>query len=129
MPELPDITIYVEALEQRILHRPLERIRIASPFLLRSVDPAITEAEGKNVIGLRRLGKQIVWELEDELFLVFHLMIAGRFHWKKRGTKPGGKVGLAAFDFPDGTLLLTEASTKKKSFAPSRERHAFRFRV
>ncbi len=115
MPELPDITVYVEALERKILHQPLERIRIASPFLLRSVDPKITEAEGKNVIGLRRLGKQIVWELEDEFFVVFHLMIAGRFHWKKRGAKPGGRVGLAAFDFPDGTLLLTEASTKKRA--------------
>lgn len=115
LPELPDITVYVEALEQRILHRPLERIRIASPVLLRSVYPAITEAEGKTVVGLRRIGKQIVWELEDELFLVFHLMIAGRFHWKKRGAKPGGKGGLAAFDFPDGTLLLTEASTKKRA--------------
>lgn len=115
MPELPDITVYVEALEERILHRPLGRIRIASPFLLRTVDPAIPEAEGKTIIGLRRIGKQIVWQLEDELFLVFHLMIAGRFHWKKRGAKPDGKVGLAAFDFPGGTLLLTEASTRKRA--------------
>jgi len=115
LPELPDITIYVEALEQRILHRPLERIRIASPFLLRSVEPAMPEAEKKTVLGFRRIGKQIVWELEDELFLVFHLMIAGRFHWKKRGAKAGGKVGLAAFDFPNGTLLLTEASTRKRA--------------
>jgi len=115
MPELPDITIYIEALEQRILHRPLQRIRIASPFLLRSVDPPILEAEKKTVMGLRRISKQIVWELKDELFLVFHLMIAGRFHWKKPGAKVGGKIVLAAFDFPNGTLLLTEASTQKRA--------------
>jgi formamidopyrimidine-DNA glycosylase len=115
MPELPDITIYVESLESRIVGQPLERIRIASPFLLRSVDPPITEAENKRVLGLSRIGKQIVWELEGELFLVFHLMIAGRFHWKGRGAKVGGKVALAALDFPSGTLLLTEASTKKRA--------------
>jgi formamidopyrimidine-DNA glycosylase len=115
MPELPDITIYIECLQSRIVGQPLERIHIASPFLLRSVDPPIAEAENKRVLGLHRIGKQIVWELEDELFLVFHLMIAGRFHWKKRGAKVVGKVGLAAFDFPNGTLLLTEASTKKRA--------------
>jgi formamidopyrimidine-DNA glycosylase len=115
MPELPDITIYIESLQSRIVGQPLERIRIASPFLLRSVDPPISEAENKRVLDLRRIGKQIVWELEDELFLVFHLMIAGRFHWKKKGTKVGGKVALAAFDFPDGTLLMTEASSKKRA--------------
>jgi formamidopyrimidine-DNA glycosylase len=86
MPELPDITIYIESLESRIVGQPLERIRIASPFLLRSVDPPISEAESKKVLNLRRVGKQVVWELESELFLVFHLMIAGRFHWKKKGT-------------------------------------------
>jgi formamidopyrimidine-DNA glycosylase len=115
MPELPDITIYIESLESRIVGEKVERIRIASPFLLRSVDPPITEAENKRVLGLSRIGKQIVWELEGELFLVFHLMIAGRFHWKGRGAKVGGKVALAAFDFPSGTLLLTEASTKKRA--------------
>src|ERR1051326_3694075 len=115
MPELPDITVYIEALEARILDKPLEKIRITSPFLLRSLDPPISEAEGKQVTGLRRIGKQIVWELENELFLVFHLMIAGRFHWKARGAKAGGKINLAAFDFPNGTLLMTEASTKKRA--------------
>jgi formamidopyrimidine-DNA glycosylase len=115
MPELPDITIYIESLESRIVGQPLERIRIASPFLLRSVDPPISEAESKKVLNLRRVGKQVVWELESELFLVFHLMIAGRFHWKKKGTKVGGKVPLAAFDFPNGTLLITEASSKKRA--------------
>jgi formamidopyrimidine-DNA glycosylase len=115
MPELPDITIYIESLQSRIVGQPLERIRIASPFLLRSVDPPISEAENKRVLALRRVGKQTVWELEGELFIVFHLMIAGRFHWKQRGAKVVGKVGLAAFDFPNGTLLMTEASTKKRA--------------
>src|ERR1051325_4888816 len=111
MPELPDITVYIEALEARILDKPLEKIRITSPFLLRSFDPPISEAEGKQVTGLRRIGKQIVWELEDELFLVFHLMIAGRFHLRK----PGAGGGLAAFDFPSATVVVTEASTKKRA--------------
>ncbi len=115
MPELPDITVYVESLRSRILGEPLEKIRIASPFLLRSVDPPIGEAEQKRVVQIHRIGKQIVFELESELFLVFHLMIAGRFHWKKRGAKTGGKINLAAFDFPGGTLMLTEASTKKRA--------------
>jgi formamidopyrimidine-DNA glycosylase len=122
MPELPDITIYIETLQSRIVGQLLERIRIASPFLLRSVDPPIAEAENKRVLGLSRIGKQIVWELEDKVFLVFHLMIAGRFHWlttqlveKQRGAKVDGKVALAAFDFPNGTLLLTEASSKKRA--------------
>jgi formamidopyrimidine-DNA glycosylase len=115
MPELPDITVYIESLQSRIVGQPVERIRIATPFLLRSVDPPISEAENKRVLGLRRIGKQIVWELEGELFLVFHLMIAGRFHWKQRGSKVGGKVALAALDFPDGTLLITEASSKKRA--------------
>lgn len=115
MPELPDITIYIESLQPRIVGKPLEKIRIASPFLLRTFDPPIREAENKNVLGLRRIGKQIVWEIEDELFLVFHLMIAGRFHWKQRGAKVGGKIALAAFDFLGGTLLMTEASTKKRA--------------
>jgi formamidopyrimidine-DNA glycosylase len=122
MPELPDITIYVEALQSRIIGQPIERIRIASPFLLHSVDPPISETQNKTVLRLQRIGKQVVWELEDQLFLVFHLMIAGRFHWltsqlveKKRGTKVGGKIALAAFDFPNATLLMTEASTKKRA--------------
>lgn len=115
MPELPDITIYIEALRQRIADKPLKRIRIASPFLLRSFDPPIREAVQKKIINLRRIGKQIIWGLENDLFLIFHLMIAGRFHWKKQGAKTGGKVNLAAFDFSNGTLLLTEASTKKRA--------------
>ncbi len=115
MPEFPDVTIYVESLQQRIAGRSLERIRFTSPFVLRSVDPPIDEAEGKRVISVRRIGKQIVWQMEGELFLVFHLMIAGRFHWKKVGAKASGKIGLAAFDFPEGTLLFTEASSKKRA--------------
>lgn len=115
MPELPDIILYIEALESRIVSQPLQRIRLASPFLVRSVDPPIGEAEGKKVLGLRRLGKRIVLVLEGELYLVFHLMIAGRLRWKSAGAKIPGKLGLAAFDFPSGTLLLTEASSRKRA--------------
>lgn len=115
MPELPDISLYIECLTRRCQGQPLENVRIAGPSLLRSVDPPIREASGHRVLGLRRLGKRIVFELEDELFLVFHLMIAGRLHWRERGIKPSRKTGLAAFDFPDGTLLMTEASTKKRA--------------
>lgn len=115
MPELPDITIYIESLESRIRGVTLEGIRINSPFLVRTFEPPITQAVAKKVISLHRIGKQIVWELENELFLVFHLMIAGRFHWKARSAKIGGKMNLAAFDFPGGTLLMTEASTKKRA--------------
>lgn len=115
MPELPDITIYIEALEARLLNQPLEKIRLASPFLLRSVEPPIRSAEGKKVLGFQRIGKRIVFELEGELFLVFHLMITGRFHWKKRGVAVPRKFGHAAFDFPTGTLLLTEMGTKKRA--------------
>lgn len=115
MPELPDVAVYIEALESRIVSQPLERIRLVSPFLLRSVDPPIREAEGKRVLGLSRLGKRIVFQLQGELFLVFHLMIAGRFHWKDAGAKIPGRLGLAAFDFPSGTLILTEAGTRKRA--------------
>ncbi|PYO91857.1 MAG: formamidopyrimidine-DNA glycosylase [Gemmatimonadetes bacterium] len=115
MPELPDITIYLEALAPRIVGQPLERARIVSPSLLRTVDPPLNAAEGRNVVGLRRLGKRIVWEMEGNTFLVFHLMIAGRFKWRPEGTKSPAKVGLASFDFPTGTLLLTEASSKKRA--------------
>ena len=115
MPELPDITIYLEALQPRIVGQPLERARIVSPSLLRTVDPPLSAAEGRRVVRLRRLGKRIVWEMESNIFLVFHLMIAGRFKWRPEGTKPPAKVGLASFDFPTGTLLLTEASTKKRA--------------
>ena len=108
MPELPDVTVYIDALEARIAGEPLENVRLASPFLLRSVDPPLKETFGKRVTGLRRLGKRIVFELEDDLFLVIHLMIAGHLHWKDKGAKVPGKIGLAAFDFPTGTLTFTE---------------------
>ena len=120
MPELPDVVVYLEALAPRVLGQPLERVRLASPFLLRSVAPPLASAEGKHVVGLRRLGKRIVLALEDHLFLVIHLMIAGRLRWKPRkaGEAPAAvpkKVGLAGFDFPNGTLVLTEASPKKRA--------------
>ena len=115
MPELPDITIYLDALAPRIVGQPLERARVVSPSLLRTVDPPLSAAEGRRVVGLRRIGKRIVWEMEGKIFLVFHLMIAGRFKWRPEGTKSPAKVGLAAFDFPTGTLLLTEASSKKRA--------------
>ena len=115
MPELPDVTVYIEALSERVLNQPIQKIRIGSPFVVRSFDPPIGAAEGKRVLALRRLGKRIVFELEDELFLIVHLMIAGRFHWKPKGAKIARKYGQAAFDFPNGTLLLTEAGTKKRA--------------
>ncbi len=115
MPELPDITVYIEALESRIVGQTLERVRIPKPFLLRSVDPPITAANGKRVTGIRRMGKRIVLELEDDLFLVIHLMIAGRLRWVPAGAKVPGKFGLAAFDFANGTLILTEAGSKRRA--------------
>ena len=115
MPELPDITVYIEALTTRVVGQPLERVRIAKPFLLRSVDPPISAANGKRVTGVRRMGKRIVLELEDDLFLVIHLMIAGRLRWVPSGGKVPGKIGLAAFDFPNGTLILTEAGSKRRA--------------
>ena len=115
MPELPDITVYLEALESRIVGETLERTRIPKPFLLRSVDPPISAAQGKRVLGVRRMGKRIVVELEDDLFLVIHLMIAGRLHWVPAGGKVPGKIGLAAFDFTNGTLILTEAGSKRRA--------------
>jgi len=115
MPELPDIVVYLEALTPRIVGQRLTRARVTSPFLLRTAEPPLSAAEGRPVIGLRRLGKRIVCEMEGELFLVFHLMIAGRFKWRDPGTKSPGKIGLAAFAFPTGTLLLTEASPKHRA--------------
>ena len=104
MPELPDVTVYIEALERRIVGDELRKIRLNSPFLLRTVSPAPDEFVGKRVTGLRRIGKRIVIEFEDELFIVIHLMIAGRFKWLAPGAKiPGGKAGLAAFDFTEGS--------------------------
>jgi formamidopyrimidine-DNA glycosylase len=115
MPELPDVELYLFALRRRIVGQRLERVRLATPFLLRSVEPPLDAATGGTVIGLRRLGKRIVWELERSLFLVFHLMIAGRFKWRDAGAAVPRKTGLAAFDFSNGTLLLTEAATHKRA--------------
>ena len=115
MPELPEITAYVEGLERTILGRPLEKIRLRSPSLLRTWDPPLSSAEGRRVVGLRRLGKRVVWEMDEELFLVFHLMITGRFKWAKAGAAVPKKRAHGAFDFADGTLLLTEQSTRKRA--------------
>jgi formamidopyrimidine-DNA glycosylase len=115
VPELPDITAYIEALEPRVLRQPIQAVRLASPFVLRTFDPPISATIGKQVIGIHRIGKRIALELEGDLFLVFHLMIAGRLRWGDRGAKPPGKLGLAAIDFPYGTLLFTEAATKKRA--------------
>ncbi len=115
MPELPDITIYVEALERRIKGQVIEEVRLASPFLLRSVEPSLDEAIGRKVESVRRLGKRVLLGLEGDLWLVFHLMIAGRFHWKEPGAKLAGRHALAAFDFPQGSLTLTEFGPKKRA--------------
>ena len=115
MPELPDVTVYIESLAPRIVGQRLERVRLASPFLLRTVEPPLTELFGRRVHALRRLGKRIVGEFDGDLFLVIHLMIAGRLRWRPSGTKVPGKLGLAAFDFSSGTLLLTEASSRKRA--------------
>ena len=115
MPELPDIELYLSALKRRIVGQRIEAARFASPFLVRSIDPPVDAIVGKHVRGLRRLGKRIVWELDEELFAVFHLMIAGRFRWKERGASIPGKVGLAAFDFAAGTLILAEAGSKRQA--------------
>jgi formamidopyrimidine-DNA glycosylase len=115
MPELPDVAVYVECLERRVAGETLERVRLASPFTLRSVDPPLDAVAGRRVRGVRRLGKRIVLALEGDLFLVLHLMIAGRLRWRSRGAKPPGRNGLAAFDFSSGTLLLTEASRKRRA--------------
>ena len=115
MPELPDVEVYIHHLRRRVVGATLEHVRVASPFLVRSFDPPIREAEGKRVLGLRRVGKRIALSLEGDLWLVIHLMVAGRLRWKEPGAKVPAKVGLAAFDFAAGTLLLTEASTKKRA--------------
>src|SRR5258708_922674 len=115
VPELPDIVVYIEALEKRILKQKIELVRIASPFLLRTADPPLTRVDGKQVVQIRRMGKRICVGLEGELWLVLHLMIAGRLHWKKRGVKVSPPRGLAAFDFPNGSLLWTEAGSKKRA--------------
>jgi formamidopyrimidine-DNA glycosylase len=115
VPELPDVELYLHALRSRIAGYTLDRIRITSPFLLRSVTPPIDDVERRVVVALHRLGKRVVIELSGERFLVVHLMIAGRFQWKEKGAAVPGKVGLAAFDFDNGTLLLTEAGAKKRA--------------
>jgi len=115
MPELPDIVVYIEALEKRIDGQTLQHVRLASPFLLRSVNPPLVAADGKRVQGFRRIGKRIAIGLEGDLWLVLHLMIAGRLHWRKRGVKVARPRGLAAFDFPNGSLLLTEAGSQKRA--------------
>ena len=115
MPELPDICLYVEHLKRRVEGSRLERVRLASPFLLRSVDPSIEVLEGRRVEGVRRMGKRIVLALDGGFFLVLHLMIAGRLQWKKKGASAKGRMTLAAFDFEGGTLLMTEASKKKRA--------------
>ena len=115
MPELPDITAYISALEPRILRQPLEHVRIASAFLLRTVQPPITMMEGRVVRELRRIGKRIAIGVEGDLWIVLHLMIAGRLHWRPRGVKLGGRQNLAAFDFPNGSLVLTEAGSKRRA--------------
>ena len=115
MPELPDILLYLRALEPRIIGQRVTAVRLASPFLLRSVDPPLSAIEGRRVVALRRLGKRVVVEADGELFLVFHLMIAGRFRWKPPGAAIPGKVGLLALDFENGTLILTEAGSKRQA--------------
>lgn len=115
MPELPDIAAYISALEPRIVGQPIERLRIATPFLLRTVEPPVVSVEGRIVRELRRVGKRIVLGVENDLWLALHLMIAGRLHWRPSGAKLGGRQNLAAFDFPNGSLVLTEAGSKRRA--------------
>jgi formamidopyrimidine-DNA glycosylase len=115
MPELPDISAYLSALEERVVGQPLEHVRIASAFLLRTAQPPVTDAEGHRVRELRRIGKRIAIGLDNDVWLVLHLMIAGRLHWRSRGAKLTGRNNLAAFDFPNGSLVLTEAGTKRRA--------------
>src|SRR5438309_11897969 len=113
MPELPDISAYITALESRIVGEPIEHVRLATPFLLRTVEPPIASVEGRRVCELRRIGKRIAIGVENDLWLVLHLMIAGRLHWRPAESKLAGRHSLAAFDFPNGSLVLTEAGTKR----------------
>ena len=115
MPELPDIATYISALEPRIVGQPIERVRLTSPFLLRTVQPRITNVESRTVRELRRIGKRIAIGVDGDLWLVLHLMIAGRLHWRLPGAKLSGRQNLAAFDFPNGSLVLTEAGTKRRA--------------
>ncbi|HTE44115.1 MAG TPA: DNA-formamidopyrimidine glycosylase family protein, partial [Gemmatimonadaceae bacterium] len=114
MPELPDITVYIEALQRRIVGQPIDDVRLSTPFLLRTVEPPLSALVSKQVASVERFGKRIIIGLDDELFIVLHLMIAGRLHWKKRGAKASAR-DLAVFDFPTGTLTLTEAGTKRRA--------------
>ena len=114
MPELPDVIVYLQALDRLLTGRTLERTIVKSPFVLRTFDPPIDEARGK-ITGFSRSGKRIIWQLENGIRLVFHLMIAGRFHWKKPGKLPTGKMDLIAFQFEHGTMMFTEASSKKRA--------------
>jgi Formamidopyrimidine-DNA glycosylase len=115
MPELPDIAAYIDALDARIVGRPIEKIRVASPFLLRTATPPLQTVEGRVVRELRRIGKRIAIGVEGDIWLVLHLMIAGRLHWRPRDAKLGGRQNLSAFDFPNGSLVLTEAGSKKRA--------------
>ncbi len=115
MPELPDVTVYVEAVERRVVGRALVRLRVASPFLVRTVQPPLTSAEGKRVLGVSRLGKRVVLALDGDLHLALHLMIAGRLHWKEPGARLPARLGLAGLDFPNGTLTLTEAGSHRRA--------------
>src|SRR3954452_6077052 len=115
MPDLPDITIYLDALASRVLQQPLERLRIGNPFIVRTIEPPVAALEGRRVVALRRLGKRIVFAMDGDLFIVLHLMIAGRLRWRERGAAIPGKVGLAAFDFPTGTAVLTEQGAKRQA--------------
>ncbi|HTS90288.1 MAG TPA: DNA-formamidopyrimidine glycosylase family protein [Gemmatimonadales bacterium] len=115
MPELPDIRLYLSALTSRIHGQTLEHVQVSGPFLLRTVTPPLSEAEGRRVVSIERIGKRIVIGLEGDLFLVIHLMIAGRLRWKEAGCKPSGRIVLATFNFPNGTLVLTEAGTRKRA--------------
>ncbi len=115
MPELPDVVVYLEALDRFVGGRTIENARVISISLLRTYDPPVHEIEGRRVVGFRRMGKRLVWELEDDLFAVFHLMVTGRFRWRKRGSTPPRRTGHAAFDFENGTLVLTEQSSKKRA--------------
>ena len=115
MPELPDIALYLEALAARIVGQPIERLRLGNPFVVRTIDPAPADLSGRQVTGLRRMGKRIVLVVEGDLFIVVHLMIAGRLRWRDRGAAIPGKVGLAAFDFPNGSIIFTEAGSKRQA--------------
>jgi formamidopyrimidine-DNA glycosylase len=115
VPELPDVELYVESIAARVVGDVLQRVRVKNPFLVRTFDPPLSTVDGKRVVGVRRMAKRVVFALEGDLFVVIHLMVAGRFRWKEAGAKLPGKLGLAAFDFTPGTLLLTEAGTKRRA--------------